>query len=86
MGIAAPAPVMQGFDGTLPEGKALPVSSAWLRVGNAEQTQPVREGAAHVTFRLGLEAGAAQIRTWWFDAEGNRLAGAHYMTAERLRA
>ncbi|NLF39504.1 arylsulfatase [bacterium] len=85
LGIAAPAPVMQGFDGTLPEGKALPVASAWLRVGNAEQTQPVREGADHVTFRLGLEAGVAQIRTWWFDAEGNRLAGAYYMTVERLR-
>ena len=41
LGISAPAPVMQGVDGTFPEGKALPVASAWLRAGNDEQTQRV---------------------------------------------
>ena len=61
LGIAAPAPVMQGVDGILPEGAALPVSSAWLRVGSEEQTLPVPEGATHVTFRMALARGAAQI-------------------------
>ena len=48
LGIAAPAPVMHGIDGILPEGAALPVSSAWLGVGSEEQTQHIPEGATHV--------------------------------------
>lgn len=84
LGIAAPAPVMQGVDGILPEGAALSVSSAWLRVGSEEQTLPVPEGATHVTFRMALARGAAQIKSWWYDDEGNRLAGAYYLTGERI--
>ena len=84
LGIAAAAPVMQGFDGTLPEGVALPVASAWLRAGDEEQTQRVPEGATHVTFRLALSRGAAQVQSWWYDEEGNRLAGAYYLTAEHI--
>jgi hypothetical protein len=84
LGIAAPAPVMQGFDGTLPVGVALPVSSAWLRAGDEEQTQRVPKGATHVTFRMALTRGATQAKSWWYDEEGRRLAGAYYLTAERL--
>ena len=84
LGISAPAPIMQGIDGTFPEGKALPVSSAWLRVGDSEQTHPVPADASQVAFRMELQPGPTQARTWWHDAEGNRLAGAYYLTAERL--
>ncbi|MDE0301277.1 MAG: arylsulfatase [Candidatus Poribacteria bacterium] len=84
LGIAAPAPVMQGFDGTLPEGAALPVGSAWIRAGEAEQTKCVPEGANHVTFRMALNCGMAQLKSWWHDKEGNRLAGAYYLTAARV--
>lgn len=75
---------MQGVDGTLPEGKALPVASAWLQVASAEQTQSVPAAATHVTFRMPVEKGSTQVKTWWFDSEGRRLAGAYYLTAERL--
>ena len=84
LGIAAAAPVMQGFDATLPEGVALPVASAWLRAGDEEQTQRVPEGTTHVTFRLALSRCAAQVQSWWYDEEGNRLAGAYYLTAEHI--
>lgn len=84
LGITASAPVMQGFDGTFPEGTALPVSSAWLRVGDMEQTQRVPDAATHVTFRMVLRSGAAQIKSWWYDEEENRLAGAYYLTVKRL--
>ena len=84
LGIAAPAPPLRGVDGGMPAGRALPVASAWLRAGRSEATLPVPEGAAAVTFRLPLERGPAQIRSWWFDAAGNHLAGAFYLTAERL--
>ena len=84
LGIAAPAPVMQGIDGSWPEGKALPVASAWLQAGECEQTQPVPDGAAQVAFRMALRRGPATVKSWWNDAQGNQLAGAFYLTAELL--
>ena len=54
------------------------------RPGGAEATLPVPDAATEVTFRLPLERGPAQIRSWWIDAAGNHLAGAFYLTAERL--
>ena len=85
LGIAAPAPVMQGVDGSWPEGKALPVASAWLQAGPNEQTQPVPNGAAHISIEMELARGPAELKSWWYDAEGNQLAGAYYLTAERKR-
>jgi hypothetical protein len=84
LGISAPAPPTQGVDGGWPAGNALPVASAWLRAGGSEQTLPVPDGAAEVTFRLPLERGPGRIRSWWLDAAGSHLAGAFYLTAERL--
>ena len=86
LGISAPAPVMQGVDGTFPEGKALPAATAGLQVHSSEQIQPVPGDATEATFRMELAGGPAQIRSWWYDAEGNRLAGAYYLTAELLNA
>ena len=84
LGIAAPAPPLEGVDGGWPAGNPLPVASAWLRAGTAEETLPVADGATEVTFRMPLQRGPAQIRSWWRDAAGNHLAGAFYLTAERL--
>ena len=85
LGISDPAPVMQGVDGGWPEGKALPVSSAWLQVGRSEQTLPVPPDATGLTFRMAVEQGPTTIKSWWRDEEGGQLAGAYYLTAERLR-
>lgn len=82
LGIAAAAPVLEGVDGTLPEGRAFPVSSAWLEAGGHAATREVPEGAPEVTFETVLEPGPAEIRSWWIDQDGKRLAGAYYLTAE----
>lgn len=84
LGIAAAAPVMQGVDGSFPEGKALPVSSAWLRVGHQEQTAAIAPDATGQTFEVVLDGGPTTIRSWWRDGEGKSLAGAYYLTAERM--
>ena len=84
LGISAPAPVMQGVDGTLPEGKALPVASAWLQAGPREASQGVPEDATGIEFRIPLDAGPSTLRSWWYDAEGTPLTGAYYLTAERI--
>ena len=84
LGISAPAPVMQGVDGSLPEGKALPVASAWLRAGHHEQTLPVPPDAAGQAFEIVLDQGPITVQSWWHDEQGNPLAGAYYLTVERL--
>ena len=84
VGISAPAPVMQGLDGSWPEGKALPVASAWLQAGDIEQQQPVAPDATQVTFETELETGATTFKSWWYNTEGDTLAGAYYLAVERL--
>jgi arylsulfatase A-like enzyme len=81
LGITSSAPVMNGFDGTLPKGKALPVASAWLQAGRTEQILAVPPDAAEVSFNMKLEQGSHQIKSWWIDENENRLAGAYYLTA-----
>jgi len=85
LGISDPAPVMQGVDGSWPEGKARPVASAWLQVGRSEQTLPVPPDATGQTFEMAVERGPTTVKSWWQDEEGSPLAGAYYLTAERLR-
>ena len=85
LGISDPAPVMQGVDGSWPAGKALPVASAWLQVGRSEQTLPVPPDATAQTFEMAVERGPTTVRSWWHDEQENPLAGAYYLTAERLR-
>ena len=85
LGISDPAPVMQGVDGSWPAGKALPVASAWLQVGRREQTLPVPPDATAQTFEMAVERGPTTVKSWWHDEEGNQLAGAYYLTAERVR-
>ncbi len=85
LGISDPAPVMQGVDGSWPAGKALPVASAWLQVGRNEQTLPVPPDATAQTFEMAVERGPTTVKSWWHDKQGSPLAGAYYLTAERLR-
>ena len=85
LGISDPAPVMQGVDGSWPAGKALPVASAWLQVGHSEQTLPVPPDATAQTFEMAVERGPTTVKSWWHDEEGNQLAGAYYLAAERVR-
>ena len=85
LGISDPAPVMQGVDGSWPAGKALPVASAWLQVGRSDQTLPVPPDATAQTFEMAVERGPTTVKSWWHDEEGNQLAGAYYLTAERVR-
>ena len=85
LGITAAAPVMQGVDGTFPAGKALPASSAWLKIGDSEEEKAITPDASGATFIMGIDRGPTEIKSWWRDGDGNNLAGAYYLTVERLR-
>ena len=82
--ISAPAPEMHGVDGSLPEGAALSVARAWLKIGEFEAEAEVRPQDRCATFTADLSAGSTRLKTWWLDADGARLAGAYYVSVTRL--
>ena len=82
--ISSPAPEMQGVDGSLPAGRALPVAHAWINVGDFEAEGVVAPEDRCATFSTHLPTGRTTLATWWLDADANKLAGAYYVSVERL--
>ena len=82
--ISAAAPEMHGVDGSLPAGRALPVAHAWINVGDFEATGVVAPEHRCATFSTHLSVGRSTLTTWWLAADGNKLAGAYYVSVERL--
>ena len=82
--VSAPAPEMHGVDGSLPPGRALSVARAWIKVGDFEAEGAVGPKDRCATFSADLTAGPTQLKTWWLDAHGNKLAGAYYVSVTRL--
>ncbi len=61
-------------------GRAIPIRTARLRVGDVERTVDVEPGAESVTFRLDLPAGRTRLQTWLTDADGAEL-GSYFVYA-----
>jgi arylsulfatase A-like enzyme len=53
-------------------------TTARLRVGDVDVSQPVPPGAKAVTFRVRLAAGGTRLQTWFGD-QGGDLRGAYYV-------
>ena len=85
LAISAAAPVMEGVDGTLMPGKALPVARAWMQLGDVEREMDVRPDDLFASFTVDLPRGPATLQSWWLDDNGNRLAGAYYVTVARKK-
>ena len=67
----------------IPDGKAIAVTKARLKVANVDETRPVPAEAKAATFRIKLEAGKTRLQTWFMDDEGTS-RGAYYVYAKRL--
>ena len=65
------------------QSKALDIRSARLAVGRFDQTKPVSDKSVSVVFAVELEAGAADIETWFETGAGETL-GAYYLGVRRL--
>lgn len=81
--LSAGVPEHKQVDGVIPEGKALPIAKAKLRVGSFEQTHEVRLQDTSATFVVPLRKGQTRAQTWFYDADGNELCGAYYVYVER---
>jgi hypothetical protein len=71
--------------GQLPEGKALPVAKAQLRIAGQEHASATGESDTAAKFRVQLkDGGKTTLQGWFQDAGGTDLAGAFYASVTRL--
>lgn len=84
--IAGPVPEFQAVDGVLPAGRALPIASMRLKVGDQfDETRPVATGDKEIKFRLPLKAGQhLPMQSFCYDAAGKELCGAYFAYVTHL--
>ncbi|MCX8038352.1 MAG: arylsulfatase [Candidatus Sumerlaeia bacterium] len=83
--IAAGVPAFKAVAGELPEGKALPIVKARLKIGDVlDETKPVAAGDKEIRFSVALKAGTkTEMQSWFYDANGGQLCGAYFAYVTR---
>lgn len=71
-------------DGTMIAGPAWSVAKARLKIGESVLEQTVAPSDEAAQFETTLTAGRTTLQTWFLDANGEEIAGAYYVLAERL--
>jgi arylsulfatase B len=64
------------------EARAIDADAARIRIGGVEREKPVPDGATSVTFRVDLDAGDADLLTW-FESE-SETRGAYFASVGRV--
>src|SRR5262249_43940252 len=83
-GIASGVPAFRAVDGGLPAGKALPIASARLKLGDLNETKPVSSADKGIKFTVALKAGAKlPMQSWFYDSNGEELCGAYFAYVRR---
>lgn len=78
-----PKPFRAEIKGGYGAGRAIPLVSAKIQVGDNDVAQPIAPGDRYVEFVIELSAGETPLRTRLSDAEGDAI-GAYYVYVERL--
>ena len=78
-----PKEVDAPINGAIPNGKAITVTKARLKVADVDETKLVSADVRAVSFQTKLEAGKTRLQTWFMDDEGTS-RGAYYVYAKRL--
>jgi hypothetical protein len=82
--IAGGVPAFKAVDGGLPAGKALPIASVRLKLGDVDETRAVAPTDKGVTFTVRLKAGTKMpMQTWLLGADGGELCGAYFADVRR---
>ncbi|HJZ90672.1 MAG TPA: arylsulfatase [Gemmataceae bacterium] len=82
--LAAGVPAFRAVDGALPEGRALPVAKARLKVADLDETRPVAATDKEAVFSVRLAADRKlPMQTWLYDADGKELCGAFFAYVRR---
>ncbi len=78
LGLAGGAPPAVLTDGSLPPGKALPISMATLRIGKSEKKITLPERATAATFKMDLPVGKTTMKGDFLNGNGDYVVGAYY--------
>jgi len=80
-------PITEGIPGEVKDwytgGRAMDRRTARIKVGDAEQTREIPEGAKSVTFTLAVKAGVTHMQTW-LTGDGGLELGAYYVYARSV--
>jgi hypothetical protein len=71
--LGAGLPARKGLEYMFPEGKALPIAAARLKVGGFDKTLKVSGGELEAVFEIDLPAGETVLQTWFMDEYGRQL-------------
>jgi len=69
--------------GKVLEGKALPITQARIKIDKYDITKPVAKDDKAAAFTVKLKSGPVQLKTWFYDKDGNELCGAYYVYVTR---
>ncbi len=69
--------------GPIREGTALSIASARIKIDTFDKTIPVTPDDTAAVFNIKLNPGRTQLKTWFYDENGNELCGAYYVTVTR---
>jgi hypothetical protein len=64
--------------------KGIDIRSTRVKVAQFDQTKPVTDKTASVTFTVDLNAGETNIETWFRTTDGKTL-GAYYLNVRRIK-
>lgn len=78
-----PLELDQPITAAIQGGKALPVRTARLRIGDIDRTQKIGENAHSSVFEVMLKAGKTHLQTWFMDDKNRELCGAYYVYVKR---
>ena len=78
-----PEEVNRTMRASVPDGRALEIVSARLKVGSFDETRPVDASTIAATFQIPLEAGETTLETWLTTAAGES-SGAYFIYVRRL--
>jgi hypothetical protein len=83
--LTAPAPAYHGKLANYPAGKALPIAKARLKIAMLDESQPVTADLRAAVFKVKLPAGRTTLQTWFYNAAGEQLCGAYYVTCRKIQ-
>ena len=89
LALRAPAPAWIPRDTATPEhagfaeGAALPIATAHLRIGDANETKPVGETDEAAVFLVPLKAGRTELTAHFTDADGKLVCSAFFVNVRR---
>lgn len=83
--LTAPSPAYHGKLANYPAGKALPIAKARLQIAMLDESQQVTADQKTAVFNVKLPAGRTTLQTWFYNAAGEQLCGAYYVTCRKMQ-